>query len=386
MVEYAFLSAFPPTESGGAAFYAALMNHLEDPAAGEHCGVVPVVDGPFPRTQHDRAVRLINGQPFGALRVASALNRFDVAVVQVDEGLYGGLDGDDLLRVLDGVTVPVIAVLHTVATAPTPHRRFVVQRIMDAAAAVVVLSHSAARALLDVYPVGAERVAVIPHGAVMGEIARPAGAGAGPPTILTWGLLGPRKGIEWAIAALAQLRDLRPLPRYRVVGRTDPRIAAQYGESYRGFLYERVRSSGTADVVEFDPAYRESGPLVSMVHGADLVLLPYDSPQQLVSGVLSEAVAARRPVVATDFPHARELLAGGAGLVVPRRDPEAMARAVRRVLTEPGLAEALTARCGDLARALDWRAVADSYRALAMDVLSTPPEYRGRTGGPDLRR
>jgi glycosyltransferase involved in cell wall biosynthesis len=369
VVNYAFLSAFPPTESGVATFCAALMNHLADPASGEHCGVVPVVDGPGPHIPHDRVVRLISGQPFGALRVADALNRFDVVIIQIEEGLYGGLDGEDLLDVLAGVTVPVIAVLHTVSAAPTPHQRFVVQRIADTAAAVVVLSRSAAIALLEAYPISANRVTVIPHGAVAGDAARPAGTGAGPPIILTWGLLAPCKGIEWAIAALAQLRDLRPMPRYRVVGRTDPRVLAQHGESYRDFLHERARSSGMSALVDFNPAYRASDQLTSMVRDADLVLLPYDSPEQFVSGALSEAVAARRPVVATDFPYARELLAGGAGLVVPRRDPGAMAHAVRRVLTEPGLAETLTGRCTDLARALDWRAVAHSYRALARAVL-----------------
>ena len=382
MVNYAFLSAFPPTESGVATFCAALVSHLADPAGGEQCGVVPVIDGPYSRTPEDRAVRLINGAPFGALRAADALNRFDVAIVQVDEGLYGGLDGEDILNVLAGVTVPVIAVLHTVATDPTPHRRFVVQRIMDAAAAVVVLSRGAARALLDAYPVNGNRVSVIPHGAAAGNAAHPASASPNsspdsrPPTILTWGLLRPHKGIEWAIAALTQVQDVHPSLHYRVVGPTDPRILAQYGESYRDFLYERVRSAGMSGMVEFDPVHRTSESLDSMVRDADLVLLPYDSPQRFVSGVLSEAVAARRPVVATDFPHARELLAGGAGLVVPRRDPGAIAYAIRRVLTEPGLAEALTSRCAEIARALDWRAVADRYRALTRTLLSAAPEYR----------
>lgn len=369
MVNYAFLSAFPPAESGVAAFCAALMNHLADPAGGEHCGVVPVLDGPSPRIPHDRVVRLISGQPFGALRVADALNRFDIVIIQIEDGLYGGLDGEDLLDVLDGVHVPVIAVLHTVSAAPTPHQRFVVQRIADAAAALVVLSHSAAAALLEAYPVNANRVAVIPHGAVAGGAPPPAPLVARAPTILTWGLLAPCKGIEWAIAALAQLRDLRPMPRYRVVGRTDPRVLAQYGESYRDFLYERARSSGMSGLVDFNPADRAPDQLTSMVRDADLVLLPYDCPQQFVSGTLSEAVTARRPVVATDFPHARELLAGGAGLVVPRRDSGAMAHAVRRVLTEPGLAETLAGRCSDLARAFDWRAVAHGYRTLARALL-----------------
>lgn len=108
------------------------MSHLDDPAAGEHCGVVPVVDGPQPRPTQDRAVRLVPGEQFGAQRAANALNRFDIAIIHVDEGLYGGLDGEDILEVLAGIAIPAIAVLHTVPTAPAPHRRFVVQRVIDA--------------------------------------------------------------------------------------------------------------------------------------------------------------------------------------------------------------------------------------------------------------
>ena len=247
------------------------------------------------------------------MRVVHALNRFDVVIIHAEKGLYGGLDGEDLLDVLDGVSVPVTAVLHTVSAAPTPHQRFVVQRIADAAAAVVVLSQGAAVALLEAYPINANRVAAIPHGAIPhGAVAGGATAAAvvaRAPTILTWDLLAPCQGIEWAIAALAQLRDLRPMRRYRAIGRTDPKVLAQHGESYRDFLYERAKSSGMSGLVGFNPAYRASDQLTSIVRDADLVL-PYHCPRQFVWGALSEAVAARRPVVATDFPHARELPAG----------------------------------------------------------------------------
>ena len=51
------------------------------------------------------------------------------------------------------------------------------------------------------------------------------------------------------------------------------------------------------------------------------MVILYDSNVQVSSGVLTDAVAAGRPVVATDFPHARELLADGAGLwsLTPKR-------------------------------------------------------------------
>jgi glycosyltransferase involved in cell wall biosynthesis len=371
MVNYGFLSTYPPTECGLATFCAALMQHLADPAGGERCGIVPVVDAPFARSRDDATVRLVNGQPISTLRATDALNRYDVLIVQHEFGIYGGLDGEDLLDVLDGVDVPIIAVLHTVLARPTPHQRLVLQRVIDAAAAVVVLSRTAALTLIDTQLIDSNRISVIPHGAVTPAATRPDPADGGAPTILTWGLLGPGKGIEWAIAALSHLRDLSPLPRYVIAGHTHPKVVAEQGESYRDYLHRQARHSGVTNQVEFDPAYRPTESLTAMVRQADLVLLPYDSTEQVTSGVLIEAVAAQRPVVATAFPHARELLAGGVGLVVPHRDPPAMAQAIRRVLTEPGLAESMSARCAGLAPALSWNAIADSYRSLAKVLLDT---------------
>lgn len=373
MVNYGFLSTYPPTQCGLATFCAALLRHLSNPMAGTRCGVVQVVDGAYQTVRQDPAAALITVCPLSASRAAEVLNRYDVLILQHEYGIYGGLDGEDVLAVLDRVDVPVIAVLHTVLAFPTPHQRLVLQGVIDASDAVVVLSQTAAATLEAGYVIGEGRVSVIPHGASPVRQRRPNSASGGHrPTILTWGLIGPGKGIEWAIAALSHLRDLRPAARYLVAGQTHPKVLADQGEAYRDSLRRQARVEGVTDLIEFDPTYREVGSLMNLVRQADVVLLPYDSNQQVTSGVLIEAVAAQRPVVATGFPHARELLAGGAGLVVPHRDPQAMADAVRRVLTEPGLAEAMTARCAELAPALNWTAVANSYRALATSLLAAP--------------
>jgi glycosyltransferase involved in cell wall biosynthesis len=96
-----------------------------------------------------------------------------------------------------------------------------------------------------------------------------------------------------------------------------------------------------------------------------VVLLPYVSPDQVTSGVLTEAVVAGRPVVSTPFPHAVELLSSGAGLLVPRRDAPATAAALRRVLTEPGLAAHMARTAAGLAAEQQWSSVAHAYVALA---------------------
>ena len=371
MVDYGFLSTYPPTQCGLATFCAALMRHLDDPAAGERCGVVPVVDElPAAHGRQHPGVRLVNGRPISTLRAIDTLNQYDIMILQHEYGLYGGLDGEDVLDVLKGVRVPVVSVLHTVLAAPTAHQRSVLQQVIDASAAIVVLSWIAARTLAEGYLIDPERIHVIPHGAVTPAASGRARPDGHRPTMLTWGLIGPGKGIEWAIAALAELRDLSPGVRYLVAGQTHPKVLAEHGESYRDSLRRQAESAGVADQVEFDPTYRELGPLTAMVRDADLVLLPYDSTEQATSGVLVEAVAAGRPVVATGFPHARELLAGGAGLVVAHRDPAAMAHAIRRVLTEPGLSESMSAHAADLAPALAWRTIADRYRDLARTVLA----------------
>jgi glycosyltransferase involved in cell wall biosynthesis len=106
------------------------------------------------------------------------------------------------------------------------------------------------------------------------------------------------------------------------------------------------------------------------VQRAAVVLLPYDSREQVTSGVLIEAVAAGRPVVSTAFPHAIELLADGTGLVVPQRDPSALEAALRRVLSEPGLAEGMADQALRKSPELLWPAVADRYRKIAMQLVA----------------
>jgi glycosyltransferase involved in cell wall biosynthesis len=146
-------------------------------------------------------------------------------------------------------------------------------------------------------------------------------------------------------------------------------VAERQGEAYRQALCARAAQRGVGHLVEFDARYLDARGLSQMVAQADVVLLPYDSREQVTSGVLVEALAAGKPVIATAFPHAVELLGGGAGLVVPHGDSAAMAGALRRVLTEPGLAARLGDAAAALAPQLLWPAVAESYRALAGRVV-----------------
>ena len=156
---------------------------------------------------------------------------------------------------------------------------------------------------------------------------------------------------------------------YVVAGQTHPKVLAAQGEHYRHQLQDQSRALGIADRVYFDDSYRDWESLRALVRSVDVVLLPYDSRDQVSSGVLVEAIASGKPVVATRFPHAEELLSQGAGLTVPQGDFQAMAAALDRVLYEPGLAARMAIASRREGATLLWPVVGATYRSLIAEVL-----------------
>lgn len=360
---FGILSTYPPTACGLAAFSAALANELT--AQGVDVSVVRVSDGP-PSASHRVIGELVNGSPASITECAELLNRSDVAVIQYQDDIYGGTDGSDILSVMDELRVPSIVVIHTVLKKPTRQQRSVLEAVAARADHVIVMSEGAGRRLRRL-EVDRHKVAIIPHGAT---IPTDSCIRSGRPTLLTWGLLRPGKGVERVIEAMGSLRGLPGRPRYLVAGRTHPKVLAAEGEAYRDARLEQVRRRGVTDSVYFDSGYRSVAMMTALVQSAAVVVLPYDSKDQVTSGVLAGALASGRPIVATAFPHAVELLGSGAGIVVPHNDPDALASALYRVLTQPRLAGAMAAEARRLAPGMAWPVIANAYLSLARRVIA----------------
>jgi len=362
-LSFGILSTYPPTPCGLATFTAALANGLT--ANGADVSVVRISDGP-PSTSTPVIGELVNGSPASVAACAELLNRSDVAVIQHEYGIYGGVDGDEVVDIIEGLRVPSIVIAHTILKDPTPHQRSVLEAVAALADQVVVMSGAAAQRLCRDFDVDRRKVTTVPHGATIPTNATVMRGGR--PTLLTWGLLGPGKGIERVIEAMGSLNDVPGRPRYLVAGRTHPKVLAADGEAYRDARTEQARRSGVADSVCFDAGYRSVSTLTALVQSAAVVVLPYDSTDQVTSGVLVDAIASGRPVVATAFPHAVELLNSGAGIVVGHDDPDALASALRRILTQPRLAGAMAAEARRLAPEMAWPVVAGAYLKLAHGI------------------
>lgn len=367
-----FVSTYPPTRCGIATFTASLRAAMAPLVSG----VVALVDEPpAARGPPEVVATLVACVPASLEMAADVLNTYDVVIVQHEFGIYGGSEGCEVLDLVERLETPMIAVLHTVLRSPSPQRRTIVQQLVTAAERVVVQSATARTRLLETYAVPAGDVRVIPHGATSNLSTR-APAPDRRPVILTWGLLGPSKGIEFVIDALAELRDLDPRPRYVVHGQTHPRVAERQGEAYRESLVAQALALGVDDLVEFEDRYLDTASVLAWIREADVVVLPYRSRDQVVSGVLVEALSSGKPVIATGFPHAVELLSDGSGILVPHEDSSAIAAALRALLTDPVRAARASAAARRQAQPHDWGRVGQTYRELVCSVARRTVEAR----------
>ncbi len=365
-----FVSTYPPTECGIATFTAALrMAMAGGRALGDDLRVVSLVQKPLPLPAPEVVYQHMVGDPGSLASAVEFLNKMDAVVIQHEYGIYGGPDGDEILDLVASLRVPVLVVLHTVPKFPTPRQRTILETLIEESDEAVVLSQSAQRQLTSRYDVGEKSVMMVPHGARSHPVERPRGVSQ-PPRLLTWGLIGPGKGLETAIEALARLGGMNPKPRYLILGETHPKVRAASGDVYLEGLIHRSRMLGLQGLVEFDNQYADLETLGRIIDRADIVIIPYDSTEQVTSGVLVEAIAAGKPVIATAFPHAVEMLASGAGVIVPGSDPAALAAAIRELIVDP----ARTARMAKVARALaaklDWVTVAAQYETILARLVA----------------
>jgi glycosyltransferase involved in cell wall biosynthesis len=363
-----FVSTYPPTICGLATFTASLVGAIaENRGSRKGLNVVSLGDRASADPVGDTAYRHQRGDRASLAVAIEYLDSFDAVSIQHEFGIFGGPDGDEVVQLVGALHSPTVVTFHTVLKNPSDHQRAIVESLAENSARSVVMSETAFDRLVTRYAVDPDRIAMIPHGADA-RFGGPSLATGDRPLVLTWGLIGPGKGLETAIAAFAGLTDLRPLPRYLIAGATHPNVRERQGETYRESLVALVRQLGLGAIVEFDDRYLDQAVLARLVRSADFVVLPYGSVEQVTSGVLVEAIAASKPVIATAFPHALELLAGGAGITVPHNDPDALGAALRSVLTDGRLATRMERHSHDLRRGRYWPSIGQKYDAMMSTV------------------
>ncbi|MCH8251897.1 MAG: glycosyltransferase family 4 protein [Planctomycetes bacterium] len=310
-------------------------------------------------------------------------SRAEVLGLQHEFGIYGGPDGAYILDLLDHVRKPVVATLHTILMEPSPGQIEVLKGVSERCASLMVMAEKARTILVDRYGVPTERIRVIPHGVPDVEFCDPeprkARFGlAGRPVLLTFGLLGPGKGIETMLDALEKVVVDHPNVAYIVLGVTHPAVRRDSGESYRLSLERRAVQLGIQENVIFHNRYASLDDLCDYLLACDVYVTPYRSREQITSGTLAYALASGRAIVSTPYWHAQELLAGGRGRLVDFDDVDGWAKNISELLGDAKLRESIRRSAYDFGRRMIWANVTRTYADTCAEARA---EFAERTGG-----
>jgi glycosyltransferase involved in cell wall biosynthesis len=376
----ALIGGFAPRKCGIATFTTDIFEQLgsHQPRLRIDVWALRDVDGP---PSDGRVHAEIDSDDREALVTAArAINadEYDAVWLQHEYGIYGGDCGEMVLDFAEHVAAPLIVTLHTVLTEPSEAQRRILARLVALSARVMVMSRHSRDLLIERYGVDPGHVAVIEHGAPerpygrRAEYKRKMGLGDRP-VLMTFGLLGPGKGIETMISALPSIVARHPETLYRIVGATHPNLVAREGEAYRERLEALAAELGVSANVAFDNRFLDTDELLDQLEACDVYVTPYFNLEQSTSGTLSYAVALGKAVVSTPYVHARELLANGVGTLVEPRSAEALSEAVLGLLDHPEALERQSRTAYDRGRETIWPRFAEAGAALIESVAISPP-------------
>jgi glycosyltransferase involved in cell wall biosynthesis len=373
--QIAFLSTYPPRRCGIATFSRDLRAAVGN---GRVYALGPLDGGapePGPVDPPEVMAFLLRHDPAAYRHAAIAIDGIGASVVslQHEYGIFGGPDGANVLAFAERLRTPLVTTLHTVLSQPSERQREIIRELGRRSAALVAMSETAAGLLARRYNIDPDIIRVIPHGVpdverLDAEVRKPEFGLAGRPVVLSFGLVGPGKGYESVIEAMAAVGDAVPGAVYVILGSTHPDLLRRDGERYRDALRRRADDLGIADRVRFEDRFVGRAELTRWLQAADVFVTPYPNLDQIVSGTLSYAMGAGLAIVSTPYLYAREVLAGGRGVLVPPASPEALAENLSVLLLDPGLREAYGTRAYARARGMTWTTVGEAYRELFADV------------------
>ncbi len=252
----------------------------------------------------------------------------DNALAMIDGLAFGVLD--DVARA-EARRLRLVAMIHHplalesgLAAGFSNKLRHSEQRALAAARAAIVTSDTTAATLVKEFGVPAGNVTVAKPGVDRPSDDRAMRPIDGPIRLLSVGTVTPRKGHQVLVRALGQLADLSWT--CGIVGSLDraPKTVAEVRA-----LIDRHRLGGrialVGEVRDPAPFYRE----------ADIFVLP--SRYEGYGMVFAEAIAHGLPIVSTDAGAIPEVVPRAARILVPVDDADALAVALRRLITEPAL-------------------------------------------------
>lgn len=367
----AFIGNYVPRQCGIATFTTDLCEAVAAQYSGTSCIALPVNDTEAGYPYPNRVRFELTEKDIDSYRRAADflnINSVDLVCLQHEYGIYGGRAGSHILFLLRELRMPIVTTLHTILRDPDPYQRRVLEEIASLSDRLVVMSQRGKEFLHEIYGVQLEKIDHIPHGIPNVPFVDPSfhkdlfGV-EGKIVLLSFGLLSANKGIENVISALPTVLVKHPNVVYIVLGATHPHVKRHDGETYRLSLQWLAQENDVESQVIFFNRFVTLEELIEFISATDIYLTPYLDEAQITSGTLAYTVGAGKAVISTPYWYAQEVLAEGRGVLVPFRDPAALAQQIIDLLDNEAGRHAMRKRAYLFGRGMIWHQVASSYMA-----------------------
>jgi phosphatidylinositol alpha-mannosyltransferase len=237
--------------------------------------------------------------------------------------------------------------------------RWLLAPLMRRLSARLTVSDAARRTTARYFP---GEYQIVPNGIHIGRFQRPTGRPVEMPYgrryVLFVGRLEPRKGVNCLIGAMTIVQRRAPDARLIIVGDGPDRPALE--ATARGAGLDVTFTGAVSDDL-----------LPSYYRAAEVVCSPALGGESF-GIVLLEAMAAQRPIVATQIEGYAELVRdAGCARLVGVNDPSALASAIDSLLDDSGLRQQLGQRGAEFVRRYDWMAIARRLETIYIACTAT---------------
>ncbi|MCL5984931.1 MAG: glycosyltransferase family 4 protein [Actinobacteria bacterium] len=371
-LKISFIGTYLPRKCGIATFTYDVSKNVQDQISRSNYKAVEIVaiNNVSQKYRYDPEVKFeIEEQKLSDyISAANFLNysNSDLVCLQHEFGIFGGTYGNYILELLKNLNKPVVTNLHTVQESLNEEQAGILREICERSEFIIVMSRKSADLLVNLFGVPSDKIVFIYHGTpdvpfVDPNFLKPQFNLERRRVILTFGLIGPGKGIEVGIEAVSLIaKDFKDVA-YVVLGATHPNIRMRSGEQYRDTLINLTRSKGIEDNVIFYNKFVDIDQLVEFLLMSDIYMTPNLSREQSVSGTLSYAIACGKAIISTPYDYAREMLAEGRGSLVPFEDHYALARQLSLLLSDQKERDRLRKNAYEFGRQMIWKEVARAY-------------------------
>ncbi len=388
-IDIAFLSTYPPRECGIATFTEDIISTMG--FSGIINTYVIAINNTIEQSYGEKvSIQIRQNEKSDYIKLAQKLNvsKIKLLVIEHEYGIYGGDNGEYILDLINNLEIPVVTTLHTILSEPSPKQRFIINELGKKSEKIVTMARNTKEILQTIYDVEASKIEVIHHGVPKRqfedrEVLKKQFGYENRQIISTFGLIGPGKGIEHGIEAIAKViqgsdtigsenknhEDVL----YLILGQTHPALKEE-GTAYRNKLEQLVYQLDLSENVKFVNKYLSKDDIIKYLQLSDIYMTPYLAKDQAVSGTLAYAVGYGKAIVSTPYLYAKEMLSEGNGILAEFGNSDSLADGIKQILEDPFKKRKMERNTLKIGRTMYWDKVVTQYTNMFLSVIASNSE------------